>query len=90
MVVNRCPICNVWLHTDCLREHCLLHHPGVHVKGCEWVHGNIILGKPQEMPLLASGVYGNSRPPLGDSRPPLGVELTTISCAVNKMAQTPT
>ena len=36
MVVNRCPICNVWLHTDCLREHCLLHHPGVHVKGCEW------------------------------------------------------
>ena len=36
MVVNRCPICNVWLHTDCLREHCLLHHPAVHVKGCEW------------------------------------------------------
>ena len=36
MVVNRCPICKVWLHTDCLREHCLLHHPGVHVKGCEW------------------------------------------------------
>ena len=36
MVVNRCPICKVWLHTDCLREHCLLHHPGVHVKGWEW------------------------------------------------------
>ncbi len=28
LVVNRCPICNVCLHMDCLREHCLLHHPG--------------------------------------------------------------
>ena len=27
MVVNRCPICNVCLHTDCLRQHSLLHHP---------------------------------------------------------------
>ena len=27
LVVNRCPMCNVCLHTDCLDSHSLLHHP---------------------------------------------------------------
>ena len=43
LAVNSCPICNVCLHTDCHREHYLLHHPGQHPPG--QAAGDALLGE---------------------------------------------
>ena len=43
LVVNRCPMCNVCLHTDCLDSHSLLHHGLPIHMGCQF--GDVPLGE---------------------------------------------